>query len=198
MSTTLDFIKNLIRHPGKTVAVLEGKPRLLLIALFLINAPIIGLLYMICHFSVNLVVPIFWIFGVILGFIVLALPILVFLAAYYAGAKLLKEKDTGSSLKLVAFYYILALSIYHLIIVPILIVLLASSNYYLVVYIYDISHVILAFWIIALCAQGVYLLRKDSELRTLMKVLTSYFTSFAIGTLFYLYGSSIIINLIIR
>jgi hypothetical protein len=186
MSTTFDFIKNLIRHPEKTVDVLEGKPRLLFIALFLINAPIIGLLYMMCHFKVNLAVPIFWIFGVILGFIVLALPILVFLAAYYAGAKLLKEKDTGSSLKLVAFYYILALSIYHLIIVPILIVLLASSNYYL------------AFWIIALCAQGVYLLRKDSELRTLLKVLTSYFTSYAIGTLFYLYGSSIIVNLIIR
>jgi hypothetical protein len=197
--TTLEFMKNLIRHPGQTVDVLKEKSRLLFLVLIAINAPIFGFLYVAGHFSINLSVMIFWIFNIILGFIALLLPIGIYSLTYFSIAKLvLKENEVGKSIKVTTFYYFLAFTVVNLLLIPITIVLLLSYNYYLLIYIYDISHLILLFWIVALSVQGVQLLRKDSEFRTLMKVSISIFTAYIIGTLFYLRAAAILISYIIR
>ncbi len=197
--TTLEFMKNLIKHPGQTVDVLKEKSRLLFLVLIAINAPICGILYVAGHFSINLSVMIFWIFSIIVGFIALLLPIGVYSLTYFSIAKLvLKENEVGRSIKVTTLYYLLAFTVVNLLLIPIAIVLVISYNYYLLVYIYDISHLILLFWIVALSAQGVQVLRKDSEFRTLMKVTISIFTAYIIGTLFYLWAAQVLISFIIR
>jgi len=197
--TTLEFMKNLIRHPGQTVDVLKEKSRLLFLVLIAINAPIFGLVWVAGHFIINLAAPIIWIFSIIFGLIALLLPIGIFSLTYFSIAKLvLKENEVGRSLKVTTFYYLLAFTVVNMLLIPIEIVSLVSHNYYLIVYIYDISHLILLFWIVALSVQGVQLLRKDSEFRTLMKVSISIFTAYIIGTLFYLRAAEIIVNYVIR
>jgi len=146
MMTALEFMKNFIRHPGLTVDVLKEKSRLLFLVLIAINAPIFGLLYVAGHFNINLSITIFWIFSIILGFIAFLLPIGIFSLTYFSIAKLvLKENEVGRSIKVTAFYYILAYTVVNLLLIPITIVLLISYNYYLLVYIYDISHLICYF-----------------------------------------------------
>jgi hypothetical protein len=195
--TTLEFIKNLILHPAQTVDILKEKSAWLLIILAIINAPVFGLLFLSSHFIANLGVGIFWIFGVGLG-LGLLITLGSYLGIYFLIATLFKEKSLGSSLKVIVYYFIIAFTLYHLITVPIFVALLISFNYYLVVIFYNISHVILLFWILALSTQGIYKLQQDSESRALMKVFTSLFGSWIIISIVALIVAAELISQIIR
>jgi hypothetical protein len=195
--TTSEFIKNLFLHPARTVDVLKEKSRLLLIVLLVINAPVFGILYFSTHFIANLAVPIFWIFGSLIG-VVLFFAVGSYLCNYYLITKLLKEKEIGSSVKVMGYYYILTYSLYHLIMIPIFVALLISFDYYLVVIIYNISHLILLLWIIALSTQAVYYLQKDSELRSALKVFTAFFISYILISIVVLIEAADLISRIIR
>jgi hypothetical protein len=195
--TTSEFIKNFIFHPARTVEILKEKSRLLPILLLIINAPVFGLLYFSSHFIANLAIGIFWIFGSLIG-IVLFIGVISYLVIYYLIAKLFKEENVGSSVKIIGYYYILAYSLYHLIMIPIYVALLISFNYYFVVLLYNYSHLILLFWIIALSTQGIYQLQKDSEFRSMLKIFSSFFISYIIVTIFELIAAAELISQIIR
>ncbi|MDD1776740.1 MAG: hypothetical protein LUQ65_01120 [Candidatus Helarchaeota archaeon] len=195
--TALEFIKNLILHPAQTVDVLKEKSPWLLLILTIINAPVFGLLFLTTHFIVNLGIGIFWFFGVGIG-IGLLITLGSYLGIYVLIAVLFKEKNLGSSLKVIGYYFIIAFTLYHLITVPIFVALLVSFDYYLVVIFYNISHVILLFWILALSAQGIYKLQQDSESRALMKVFISLFSSWIIISIVTLIVAAELISLIIR
>jgi ABC-type iron transport system FetAB permease component len=82
--------------------------------------------------------------------------------------------------------------------IPIFVALLISFDYYLVVIIYNISHLILLLWIIALSTQAVYYLQKDSELRSALKVFTAFFISYILISIVVLIEAADLISRIIR
>jgi len=195
--TTLEFIKNFILHPAQTVDILKEKSSWLLIILTLINAPVFGLLFLACHFIADLRFAIFWVLGVGIG-IGLFITLGSYLGIYFLIATLFKEKNLGSSVKVIGYYFVIVFTLYHLITVPIFVALLISFNYYLVVIFYNISHVILLFWILALSTQGIYKLQQDSESRALMKVFISLFSSWIIISVVALIVAADLISSIIR
>ncbi|MHA1651552.1 MAG: hypothetical protein ACTSYB_15280 [Candidatus Helarchaeota archaeon] len=123
-----------------------------------------------------------------------------FLGIYYGVAKLFKEKEVSTSLKLIGYYFLLALTVYHLIGFLVIGVLISLHEYYIAIWFYDISKMLLLVWIAALCVQGIQRLQKEQgqEIRTLIKVFSSLFGSYALTTVTYLIVSSMLVNLVIR
>jgi len=197
MNENLDLFKKVITHPSQTVDKIQEKSWKLFVILLIGNCLLMGITYGICHFIVDIFVGVFWL--LVVGFGLLLLIYLgSFLGIYFGVAKILKEKEIGKSLKLLGFYMICAFTLYHFVAIILIIVFITSHNSYLAVSFYDLSHLVLLFWIVALSVQGIQLLKKESEIRTLIKVFSSIFGAYTITTIVYLVLGALLATLVVR
>lgn len=195
MEENIKLFGKLIKHPEQIIEVLKEKSGWLLIALLLINGLLLGILYGISHFIISVLEVLFWVFAFVLGFITLILILGIFLGLNYVISKLLKEESKESNIKVKGLLFLMAFTLYNLISLPIIIVFIRAHDYYLAVYYYDLSHLVLLFWIASLCVLGT---QNDNEITNYVKIFTSLFTAYGCTTIFYLEVGKLLVMFVAR
>ncbi len=197
MKETYELFKNIIRNPGRTVEPLQKRSMRLFFILFIINTILAGALFGYSKFVMDPLSLSFWVVAVVIG-LLLMIFMGIFLGIYYAVSKfLLREETPLNNVKTLGYYVLLVYTLYHLVATVLIVILIPLHQYYIAVSFWDISHVIILFWIAALCVQAIQKIRND-EFRTLLKVFSSLFCAYLIQTVLFIIISKQVINLIYR
>ncbi len=197
MNENLELIKNVIRHPGRTVEALKDKSLGLGIVLLVINIVVSGALFGFSKFAIPVDSLISWGLAMIIG--VLFLIFLgVFQGLYYSISRFVLKEKENIGLKLISYYFLFAFLLYHLVATVVILLTVPIQEYAIASIFYELSHIILLFWIAALCVQGIQQLREETEFRTMVKVFTALFGAYCIQMLVYLEVSKLVINAIYR
>lgn len=198
MRDTLELFTKIITDPGEFAEKSKDKSLYILLLLIPFNGFILGSLYIMSHFYVTTFLhPIFWIIAPLVGTL-LSSQLGVFLGVYLLLATICKDDKKSKSLRVLAFNFSIAYTLYLGLAAAVIFPFLFSHNWASAIYFYDISHVILNIWIAALCAQAIQKIREETEIRTLFKVFTSYFSAYGVGALLYLIFSAMLVVSIIR
>lgn len=181
MKDTIRLFKNVIMHPGQTVTELDKKSWKLYVLLLLVNGALAGGLFFYSKFFVD---PLSWL--VLLGGPAVGVLLMTYLAVfqllYYLISKfLLKEEQ--QKIKLIGYYFLIAFTFYHLLAFVVIGILMPLNQYGMVMGFYNIGHLVLIFWIAALCAQAIQQLQGGPELKTIVKVFPALFGSYALQML---------------
>ena len=198
MEETKKLFKDVIRYPGRTVAPLQEKSWRLFIILMLINIVPAGALFGIVRFIMDPSTWLFWVFALAVGL----LPIIFLfsiLEIYYCISRfILKEQDTTRDTKVMGYYFLIAYTLYHIVAAVVILILVPLHQYGIANWFWDVTHVLMVFWVAALCIQAIQQLRSETEFRTMMKVFISVFGGYIIQTVIFLILSKWVINLIFR
>ncbi|MHA1358400.1 MAG: hypothetical protein ACTSRC_09820 [Candidatus Helarchaeota archaeon] len=191
MKDTIILFKNVIRHPRQTVVELNAKSWKLYIFLFLINGVFTGWLFFYSKFFID---PFSWLS--LLGGLAVGTQLWSYLGLfqllYYLISKFLFKQEE-QKIKVIGYYFLIAFTLYHLLALVVIGILMPLHQYGIVMGFYNIAHIVLIFWIGALCAQAVQQLCAGTELKTMLKIFPALFGSYALQTaLMYLLGNLII------
>ncbi len=190
-------MRTLMTQPSQTIFQLKDRSTRLFKILILPNSLLFGFNYGVTHFQVNFTQPLFWYLALAVG-LLFVISITTFLATYYGLARALKERDSSPAIKVMGYDYLLLFTLFNIVAVGPVLLLYVTHQYYIAWALYDLCHIGLLLWIGALSVQGLQALRKESELRSCLKVFTALFVTYCISTLIYLLVSALLINNIIR
>jgi hypothetical protein len=197
MKDTLNLFKDVVRHPSQTVEVLKEKSLRLGLLLLLINIILSGGLFGYSKFVMDPSEALFWLLTVVVGML-FALFLGAYIGVYYSISKFVLKEDKDIGLKVLSYYFLIAFTLYHIIATVFILIFIPLQEYYIAISFYDVSHVVLLFWIAALCVQGIQALRQEQEFRTMLKVFVSLFVGYCIQMIVFLIVSTQIIGLIYR
>ena len=197
MKENLELIKNVIRHPGRTVEVLKDKPMGLGIVLLIINIVVSGALFGYSKFWMPPGSLLFWVFAPLVG-LLFAIFLGVFQGLYYSISKFVLKEKENIGLKILTGYFLIVFSLYHIVAAAVITIAIPLHEYWVAIIFWDVSHVILLFWIAALCVQAIQKIREETEFRTMLKVFISLFGAYCIQMIVFIVLSTNIISLIYR
>jgi len=197
-SGNLELIKNVIRHPGRTVEVLKDKSMSLSIALLVLNIVVSGVLFLYSKFWIAPDTLLFWGVAPVLG-LFFAIFWGLFQGFYYSISRFILKEKENIGLRPISAYFLIAFSLYHLVAAAVIVMTVPIQEYAVASTFWELSQIFLLFWIAALCVQAIQQLRKEeTEFRTMLKVFTSLFGAYCIQMLLYLELAKVMVNLVFR